>query len=255
MIFKLVYWIISAISLVGSIRQLFKCSTTEPGIIPSLKNFPQRIGHNSKFLAIQKREYFVRYKDRQQLLETMRDEKVSNDDFAGMFFHINKFKYNLDAYDDNEDPEKINIRTNLNYKDRQNKLSYCGSCDMLRPPRAFHCSTCGCCVEVHDHHCPWVGTCVGRRNVRFFIGFIFWTSIHAFVVFAICFQIFFTFGWKSPEMNDTVYGIVTKAIMFYTALIGCTLFMFSCFQTFHLGTKNVASNEDIRSRWNGSISN
>ena len=56
----------------------------------------------------------------------MRDEKLNDNNFVGMFFHINKFKYNLDAYDDdNEDPEKIQTRSNLNYADRQNKLSYC----------------------------------------------------------------------------------------------------------------------------------
>ena len=186
----------------------------------------------------------------------MRDEKLNDNNFVGMFFHLNKFKYNLDAYDDdNEDPEKIQTRSNLNYADRQNKLSYCGSCEMLRPPRSFHCSTCGCCVEVHDHHCPWVGSCVGQRNIRYFIGFLFWTSIHAFVVFSICVTSFISYGWRSQEMNDTIYGVVTKANMFYTALIGVTLFLFSLFQLFNLGIKNKASNEDIRSRWNGSACN
>lgn len=134
-------------------------------------------------------------------------------------------------------------------------MSYCGSCDILRPPRSFHCSTCGCCVEVHDHHCPWVGTCVGRRNIRYFIGFIFWTSIHAFIVFSMSAYSCFSYGLLSEEINDTLYGTVTKAIMVYTGIIGSVLFLFSMFQLFELGINNKASNEDIRSRWNGSACN
>ena len=70
---------------------------------------------------------------------------------------------------------------------KHNKLSYCATCKILRPPRSFHCGSCGVCVEVHDHHCPWVGTCVGYRNTRYFVGFLLFTSIHAFVTFFVVF--------------------------------------------------------------------
>lgn len=63
------------------------------------------------------------------------------------------------------------------------KLSFCKTCEVLRPPRAFHCATCETCVEVHDHHCPWVGTCIGLRNSHLFVGFLISTTIHAGVTF------------------------------------------------------------------------
>ena len=50
-------------------------------------------------------------------------------------------------------------------------------------------------------------------------------------------------------------GVATRSIMVYTGIIGCVLFAFSLFQIFFLGIKNIASNEDIRSRWNGSSCN
>lgn len=35
------------------------------------------------------------------------------------------------------------------------KWSRCAVCKVMRPPRAGHCRTCGCCVQRLDHHCIW----------------------------------------------------------------------------------------------------
>jgi len=87
------------------------------------------------------------------------------------YFNLNKFRY----------LEKRPNQESYPSEDMHNKLSYCKTCNILRPPRSFHCSRCEVCVEVHDHHCPWVGTCVGYRNVKYFIGFLFWTGMLAAV--------------------------------------------------------------------------
>ncbi|KAG7516569.1 palmitoyltransferase ZDHHC23-like [Solea senegalensis] len=49
------------------------------------------------------------------------------------------------------------------------KWSRCPVCNIVRPPRAGHCRTCGSCVQRLDHHCIWINSCVGQENHRSFL--------------------------------------------------------------------------------------
>jgi len=137
-------------------------------------------------------------------------------------------------------------------KKKHNRLSYCETCEFLRPPRSFHCAQCGVCVEVHDHHCPWVGTCIGYRNLKYFIAFLFWTGIIALVTTIEIGYVMFT---CEEQMNDyenqMAISVVAKIVFTYAAIIALALLSFWLYQVCSLGMKNTTSNEDIRHRWNG----
>ncbi|CAF0707847.1 unnamed protein product [Brachionus calyciflorus] len=54
---------------------------------------------------------------------------------------------------------------------------FCSSCIIRKPIRSKHCAECDRCIAKFDHHCPWVDNCIGDGNLKYFIGFLFWTSI------------------------------------------------------------------------------
>ena len=53
----------------------------------------------------------------------------------------------------------------------------CRRCKSYKPYRAHHCSICQRCIIKMDHHCPWINNCVGIGNHKYFLLFIFYTSI------------------------------------------------------------------------------
>jgi len=93
-------------------------------------------------------------------------------------------------------------------KKHDGALRYCDTCEIVKPDRTHHCGTCGFCVTKFDHHCPCetthppppppslltartlknghlllgVNNCVGWRNYKYFLQFLFYAQVFCLFV-------------------------------------------------------------------------
>lgn len=129
-------------------------------------------------------------------------------------------------------------------KDNEIELKYCETCKNIRKLRSFHCNICGYCIDKHDHHCPWVGNCIGKDNIKKFFLFLFFTFIHASLIFSSCLYFFFIFD----KSNDNYYEWIINIILISFTGIIIILMLIGLFHQAYLISHNITTNECIRSK-------
>lgn len=86
----------------------------------------------------------------------------------------------------------------------------CKTCNIVRPARSKHCRICNRCVSRFDHHCPWVNNCIGENNLRYFLTFLFATSVLCTYATYLMAQIALAAAKRKDLWNLGYYNQVTQ---------------------------------------------
>ena len=162
----------------------------------------------------------------------MKQDNVGDYDYPRKFYSNNKFKF-------------------VSFEDTNSmqKLKFCSNCNILRPPRAFHCNKSRMCVEGYEFHNTWVGTTIGKRNSWKYTGLLMALFYHSFVSVLIVVGtldiLYSIHAMWTTEMIALAFLLCDG--LFLTFLFGFLAFNRLCSRSF----KNVTTYEVMRKQWNG----
>ena len=131
----------------------------------------------------------------------------------------------------------------------------CSTCQIPKPPRSSHCSTCQACVYEFDHHCPFVGNCIGGRNKRFFVAYVVLTGMCSAYLLAtsvaVCVITYISSeqGMGGLEAISQIPGALLCAVI--TLPTTWLMLPFSCFHIFLL-CRNRTTKEHLTRHFNRS---
>ena len=110
---------------------------------------------------------------------------------------------------------------------------FCKTCKIWRPERSSHWSIWDWCVETFDHHCPFLNNCIGKRNYRYFFGFLCSITLNGLGIIA--WLIIYISSNTSTDESVLKDSLVTEIIFIIIGAI-CAILLIGIiiFWIFHL---------------------
>lgn len=131
-----------------------------------------------------------------------------------------------------------------------NRIKFCMTCNIYRPPRSSHCDVCGVCIEKMDHHCPWLGTCIGKRNYKHF--YLFLLSLLVLIVMIFTMAVMIMSINKLNGISDLGSTLSRYPLTIVLSILAVPAFIFIlamlCLHTY-LIFKNITTKEFMDHKW------
>ncbi|XP_064460122.1 palmitoyltransferase ZDHHC2-like [Ornithodoros turicata] len=115
-------------------------------------------------------------------------------------------------------------------------IAYCARCQVIKPDRAHHCSTCSRCILKMDHHCYCVNNCISFTNYKFFFLFVLYYFLYSAFVSATTLRPFVSY-WKEddPSWDDFQFLL----LFLLSNIIALNMAGFIVFHTFLMSTNRT----------------
>lgn len=94
---------------------------------------------------------------------------------------------------------------------------WCSVCEVWKPDRCHHCSSCRRCYLRMDHHCPWFATCIGFRNHKLFIQVMVYITLFAGLVCASSLYMLYQF-FANEQYEKHLYLLLNLVFLFVISL-------------------------------------
>ncbi|AOA60819.1 Palmitoyltransferase [Komagataella phaffii CBS 7435] len=127
----------------------------------------------------------------------------------------------------------------------------CNKCEVFKPDRSHHCSSCGICILKMDHHCPWFACCIGFKNHKFFVQFLIYTQIYSLLALLVSGKVLYDF-FETKRYKDHYLSLnyVFLTVVSFVTFLSLTFFIgFTLYQLFRNKT-TIESYESQRYRAN-----
>jgi len=120
----------------------------------------------------------------------------------------------------------------LTLKCENDAVIRCKSTHVPKPKEAHHCSVCRRSILRLDHYCPWVNNGVGFLNHKFFLLFLFWTSITCLWCFVtLCTRFYLCQSMKQSFRQQPVICDPDNADLICSILLMIEAVLFGSFTT------------------------